>query len=122
LVGGGAGKPTKITATAEQRGKQFWYSPSAQMHDFANERINWFGRDPEWKDVAGFRGPKDVERPLGQWNVIECISDGSSISYKLNGVQMNGGTNANLTRGKILLQSEGAEVYFRKVELRPLGE
>ena len=46
----------------------------------------------------------------------------SSISYKLNGVAMNGGTNANLTKGKILLQSEGAEVYFRKVELRPLAK
>ena len=35
---------------------------------------------------------------------------------------MNGGTKANLTRGKILFQSEGAEVYFRKIELRPLGK
>ncbi|HEX4591080.1 MAG TPA: DUF1080 domain-containing protein, partial [Gemmataceae bacterium] len=99
LVGGGKDKPTKLTAPAEQHGKQFWYSPGAPTHEFANERINWFGRDPEWKDVAGVRGPKDVERPLGQWNVIECDCDGPSINYKLNGVQMNGGTKANLTKG-----------------------
>jgi hypothetical protein len=122
LVGGGKDKPTKITSPVEQRGKQSWYKPGAPPREFANERINWFGRDPEWKDVAGFRGANEVERPHGQWNVIECTCDGSSIAYKLNGVAMNGGTNANLTKGKILLQSEGAEVIFRKVELRPLGK
>ncbi len=115
-------KPVKLTAPAEQRGKQFWYTAGAPTREFANQRINWWGRDPDWNDVAGYRGAKDVERPLGEWNVIECICDGSSISYKLNGVQMNGGTNANLTKGKILLQSEGAEVVFRKVDLRPLGK
>jgi hypothetical protein len=122
LVSGGRDKPTKITAPVEQRGKQYYYSPNGPTREFANERINWFGRDPEWKDAAGYRGPKDVERPVGQWNVIECVCDGSSINYKLNGVPMNGGTNANLTRGKILLQSEGAEVYFRKADLRQLGK
>jgi hypothetical protein len=122
LVSGGRDKATKITAPVEQHGKQFYYSPGAPTREFANERINWFGRDPDWKDVVGVRGPKDVERPVGQWNVIECTCDGSYISYKLNGVQMNGGTNANLTKGKILLQSEGAEVYFRKADLRPLGK
>lgn len=72
--------------------------------------------------MVGFRGAKDVERPVGQWNVIECDCDGPSISYKLNGIAMNAGTKANLTKGKILLQSEGAEVYFRKVDLRPLAK
>jgi hypothetical protein len=114
-------QPTKLTSPFEARGKQSWYTPGAPTRAFSNERINWFGRDPEWKDVVGYRGPKDVERPVGEWNVIECVCDGSSINYKLNGVQMNGGTDANLTKGKILLQSEGAEVYFRKVDLRPLG-
>jgi hypothetical protein len=116
-------KPTKITAMAGSAdGKHYFYSPGARTREFSNERIDWFGRDPAWKDILGVRGPKDVERPVGQWNVIECICDGSSINYKLNGVQMNGGINANLTKGKILLQSEGAEVFFRKVELRPLGK
>jgi hypothetical protein len=131
LVSGGRDKPTKISAPAERRElnpnapgervkTQAWYSPNAPSLEFSNERINWWGRDPKWTDVAGVRGPKDVERPLGQWNVIEVTAEGSSLNYKLNGVPMNGGTNANLTKGKILLQSEGAEVYFRKAELQPL--
>ncbi|HEY1379116.1 MAG TPA: family 16 glycoside hydrolase, partial [Gemmataceae bacterium] len=99
---------------------QFYFSPGGMAREFAGARINWFGRDPEWKDVKGYRGPKDVERPVGQWNVLEADCDGSSVSYKVNGVAVNAGTNANLTNGRILLQSEGAEVYFRKVELRPL--
>jgi hypothetical protein len=120
LVGGGRNKPTKLTATVEQKDKQFYFSPGGMAREFAGARINWFGRDPEWKDVKGYRGPKDVERPVGQWNVLEADCDGSSVSYKVNGVAVNAGTNANLTNGRILLQSEGAEVYFRKVELRPL--
>ncbi len=116
----GAGKRTKLTSPVEQQGKQFYYKPGAPTRGFTNERINWFGRDPEWKDEKGYRGPKDIERPVGEWNVLEADCDGSSIAYKVNGVAVNAGTNANLTRGRILLQSEGAEVFFRKVELRPL--
>jgi hypothetical protein len=33
---------------------------------------------------------------------------------------VNVGTNASHTQGKILFQSEGAEVFFRKIELLPL--
>jgi hypothetical protein len=33
---------------------------------------------------------------------------------------VNAGTSASLTRGKILFQSEGAELFFRKIELTPL--
>jgi hypothetical protein len=120
LVGGGKNKPTKLTAAVEQRDNQFYYVPGAPSREFAGGRINWFGRDPAWKDEKGYRGPRDVERPVGQWNVLECTCDGSSLAYKLNGVAVNAGTNANLTKGRILLQSEGAEVFFRKVELRAL--
>jgi len=33
---------------------------------------------------------------------------------------VNSGTNGNLREGRILFQSEGAEVYYRKIELHPL--
>ena len=39
---------------------------------------------------------------------------------KVNGKVANEGRGSNLTRGKILFQSEGAEVFFRNMELRPL--
>jgi 3-keto-disaccharide hydrolase len=121
LVGGGKDKPTKATAAVEQKDKQFYFTPGAATREFNGGRVNWFGRDPAWKDVKGYRGPKDVERPVGEWNVMELTCDGASATYKLNGVQVNAATNLSLTKGRILLQSEGAEVFFRKVELRPLG-
>jgi len=83
-------------------------------------RINWWGRDPEWKDVVNFRGSHDVEKPAGQWNRLEAIVEGDSMVFMVNGVKVNGGTNGNLTAGKLHFQSEGAELYYRKIELHPL--
>ncbi len=62
----------------------------------------------------------DAEKPLGEWNTVEVLCDGGKITNKVNGVVVNEGTDASVTKGRILLQSEGAEVYYRKVELRPL--
>jgi hypothetical protein len=39
---------------------------------------------------------------------------------QVNGKLVNEGAGASVTRGKILFQSEGAEVYIRKAELTPL--
>jgi len=83
-------------------------------------RINWWGRDPAWKDVLWFRGPDDVERPVGQWNRMEVLCDGDKIAVVLNGILVNAATGSSLTSGKILFQSEGAEIFFRAIEVRPL--
>jgi hypothetical protein len=63
---------------------------------------------------------KDAEKPTGEWNTVEVICDGGRMTNVVNGVVVNEGTNASVTRGRILLQSEGAEVYYRNVELTPL--
>jgi hypothetical protein len=60
------------------------------------------------------------EKPLAEWNtmVIECRD--REIKVHINGQLVNHGTNCTATRGRIALQAEGAEVEFRKVELKPL--
>lgn len=63
---------------------------------------------------------EDAEKPRGEWNTVEVICDGGKITNIVNGKVVNEGTDASLTKGKITLQSEGAEIFFRKVELRPL--
>ena len=63
---------------------------------------------------------KDAEKPNGEWNTIEVVCDGDKITNIVNGVVVNEGTMASVTKGRIVLQSEGAEVYYRKVELTPL--
>lgn len=109
-----------ITVTAEQRGKQWYFKEGAAPKKFTSGRINWWGRDPNWKDVLGFRGEKDVEEPVGRWNTLECICAGDKLTYILNGKLVNEGTQASHTKGKLLFQSEGAELFFRRIEMLPL--
>ena len=63
---------------------------------------------------------ENAVKPAGEWNTIEVVCDGDKITNIVNGVVVNEGSHASVTKGRILLQSEGAEVYYRKVELRPL--
>jgi hypothetical protein len=83
-------------------------------------RYNWWGRDPNWKDALGFRGKDDVEKPAGEWNRMEVFCNGDSITNIVNGYVVNVGTGSSLTEGKIQFQSEGAEIHFRRIEIRPL--
>jgi hypothetical protein len=76
-----------------------------------------------WQDVAGYRDPKmEYENPHGEWNVMELFADGDTIKFVVNGKVANIGTGANPARGKILFQCEGAEIWFRNMELRPLSK
>jgi len=113
----------KLTSTAgKDRDGEDVYDPKAPAREFQRGRINWFGRDPDWIDELGFRGKQDVEKPGGQWNRIEAVCDGDKITNIVNGVVVNVGTNSSLQRGKIIFQSEGAEVYFRKIRIAPLHQ
>ena len=62
----------------------------------------------------------DVEKPPGEWNRMEVICDGDTITNIVNGFVVNVGTRSSVTQGKILFQSEGAEILFRTIEVRPL--
>jgi len=111
----------KLTVTASKdRDGEAIYDPKAPPKEFQGGRINWWGRDPDWKDVLGFRGKQDVETPGTGWTRVEVICDGDKITNIVNGHVVNHGTNSSLRRGKIIFQSEGAELYFRKIELTPL--
>ncbi|TMQ35180.1 MAG: DUF1080 domain-containing protein [Planctomycetota bacterium] len=116
LVGAKQDKPS-LTAEAEKRGDQYYFKPGAEAITLDSGRFNWYGRDPNWKDWKGFRGNQDVEKPVGEWNTIECICDGDKITNILNGKTVNAGSKCSVTKGKILFQSEGAEVFFRKIDL-----
>ena len=85
-------------------------------------RLNWFGKSRAWKDRLDFRGPGDLEKPYGEWNRIECLCDGGRIVILLNGTKVNETFDVWPRRGKILLQCEGSEIFFRKLELHPLAK
>ena len=55
-------------------------------------RFNRFGKGA-WEDIAGYRDPNgDPEKPHGEWNVVELLSDGDHITYWVNGKLVNEGT------------------------------
>jgi len=71
--------------------------------------------------VTGFRDSiGDLEKPHGEWNVLELVTQGNNVKQYVNGKLANEGTDPSPTAGKILLQSEGAEVFFRNIKLYPL--
>jgi hypothetical protein len=61
---------------------------------------------------------KDAEKPTGEWNTVEVISFNGKCVHIVNGVVVHYGENASLIGGKILLQSEYAEVYYRNIRIR----
>jgi hypothetical protein len=72
-------------------------------------------------NVTGVRDPTgEVEKPHGQWNHLLLISQDGHVKQYVNNKLVNEGTDAFPSEGKILFQSEGAEVYFRNLKLYPL--
>ncbi|HWA34609.1 MAG TPA: DUF1080 domain-containing protein, partial [Cyclobacteriaceae bacterium] len=63
---------------------------------------------------------KDAEKPTGEWNTVEVISYKGKCVHIVNGVVVNYGENASVTGGRILLQSEYAEIYYRNIKVRGL--
>lgn len=109
-----------VTASTDRDGEAV-FDPKGQPREFESGRINWSGRDVDWQDRLGFRGLHDVESPLGEWTRLEVIAEGDRITNVVNGTVVNEGARSSLTEGRILVQSEGAEIYFRRIDLEPLG-
>jgi len=63
---------------------------------------------------------KDNERPTGEWNRIEVIANNGKCTHIVNGVVVNEAENVSLRSGRILIQSEGAEIYYRKIDIKEL--
>ena len=59
----------------------------------------------------------DNEKPNGEWNLVEVIANRDQIIYKVNGIVVNEARSPSLDEGKIIIQSEGAEIYYRKIEI-----
>ncbi|QDS99084.1 PVC-type heme-binding CxxCH protein [Adhaeretor mobilis] len=116
-------EPLSLTAevTKDHDGETVW-KQGGERRTFTSGRINWYGRDPDWKDELGFRGAEDIESHEGTWTRMEVICDGGHIVIKVNGTIVNEGFDAEPTAGKITIQSELAEILIRRWELWPLGK
>ncbi len=129
IIEGGAGdllmvagkrQPWLTARVRPGKGAELYWDETAKPAARDRGRFNWYGRDPEWKDVLGFRGRQDVEAPTGEWNRQEVICDGDTIRNIVNGKVVNFATDSSHSFGKIQLQSEGAEIWIRRVEIGPV--
>jgi hypothetical protein len=93
--------------------------------------------DPKGEESVFIRGAsrciklEDAEKPRGEWNTLDLIGlngdsihivNGKVVMRLSNAERVDGATSAPLRTGPIGLQSEGAEVFYRNVEIRPITE
>src|SRR5581483_2211801 len=111
---------TQITVNARPEGALWLYDPRGSPTLFVQKR------------PIGNRCVKrgDPEKPNGEWNTIDlyCL-DGDSL-HVVNGAlvmrlrhaeRLDRSAPARLASGQLSLQTEGAEVYFRRVEVAPIA-
>jgi hypothetical protein len=120
---GADGKPAPATITCETRiaedKKTRWHKGGEQTV-YSGKQFWWSKHEPFFKELRDTRGKDDVASPLGEWTKVECICRGDRITIKINGETVNECFDAVPNSGRILLQNESNEIYFRNVELRPL--
>jgi hypothetical protein len=111
-----------------------WIDPRTRSDDQATFKDALRGGEPR---VLGGKGigyqkrlPGDFE--VEGWNTIEVIAKGDTTVHVLNGHIVNQGqkirftdperpgSTVPVTRGRIALEIEAAEIYFRSVEIREL--
>lgn len=117
--------PVRVTVPVAKRRvaadyAKYQHDPRATRQTLDAGAIAWINKDTAWQDVPGFRGGKDVESPYGEWTRVECVCAGDRITVFVNGKQVNEAHDVFPAAGKILLQCEGSEIFFRKVELHPV--
>lgn len=84
-----------------------------------------------FSQIAGQTGrcikQPDAEHPTGEWNTVELVCFGQDCIHIVNGkvvmrlyapTRIDGALPMPVTSGAIILQSEGAEVFYRDVTLR----
>ena len=78
------------------------------------------------------RRGSDQEKANGEWNTLELICFGQKALHIVNGKvvmvlensqeRMPNGTLKPLVNGKIQIQSEAAEAFYRNIQIRPITE
>lgn len=107
-----------IPALRNVEDERYYYTPEAEMMTFSPER-------------SYCNKATDHENPNGEWNTMEVYTVKGNSVHVVNGIVNNRVYNARyleegievpLTKGKIQLQSEGAEIFYRNVKLRKIEE
>ncbi len=69
------------------------------------------------------RRSKSIERrckPAGQWNYYDVVCVDGVVKLSVNGKFVNGVSQASVKKGYLCLESEGAEIHFRNIQIMEL--
>ena len=113
-------RPSVTAKVRKDRDGETVYDATGEPRALSSGRINWWGRSEDWADRLGFRGPQGPASPGLEWTRIEAVVEKDTLKYYVNGKLVNEGTNTSVSDGRIMLQSEGAEIYFRRIDVEPL--
>jgi hypothetical protein len=72
-------------------------------------------------DLVGVKKTLANEKPPGEWNQVEILASGPSVTVWVNGQKVNEAFGVEVVAGPVGLQSEGGEIHFRNVRLTPLA-
>ncbi len=98
----------------------------AQLHSRNAGDIWNIGDFPMQADASRTKGRRTIkahetnEKPLGEWNRYRIRLDRGNLTLEVNGLVQNEAKDCRELPGRIGLQSEGAHIEFRTVELRPI--
>lgn len=96
------------------------WNPDGTARLVERGNIGRIQRDPRHTDVLRYRGARDLDLPLRGWNRGEIVCEEDGLTFVHNRVTVNYAEGRSIKEGKILLQFEGAEFFFCRIELRPL--
>jgi hypothetical protein len=114
---------TAETALAPDGRRRRWHAGGEKViFPPARGQLWWRDHDWDFAEALDTRGRNDIESPVGDWTSIDVECHGSTISIQVNNKLVNQVTDVFPSTGRILLQTEGSEIYFRNVELRPLAK
>ena len=121
ILGCVADVPTALNETT----KRYHYDPKGERRTFTRVKElttrsgEYVARVPSYKN------------PETDWVTLEVYTVGQTAVHLINGQVMlvlyntrlhENGTTRPLTSGKIQIQSEGSEVFYRNLEIRPIKE
>ncbi len=116
--------PVRLTAETElapdQKRHRWKRGGEAKTFPPTRGQLWWSLHDWDFRERIDTRGKNDIESALGEWTRVECICDGNRITVRVNGETVNECRDVFPASGRILLQTEGFEIMFRKFELHPL--
>lgn len=89
------------------------------VHNGAKVTIGTNTYAKPWTEVG--LPKQELEFKPGKWNTLEIVSVGSRMQVLVNGKATIDAVNVMPNRGKIVLQSNGAEIFFRRLDVHPLS-